>query len=319
LTPTQKRQLAIYDNRTAELAEWNIEQLTADLQNGEDLSAFFLPDELTALLGADAAKPGLTDPDAVPEMRATDIQPGDLFALGAHRLLCGDATVAADVARVLGDDPPFLMVTDPPYGVDYDPQWRVDAGVNQNRKKLGTVANDDQADWSAAWRWFPGVVAYVWHAGLKAGVVEHSLRLAGLDVRSQIIWAKDRFALSRGDYHWQHEPCWYAVRTGHAAHRTDDRTQATLWTIPARDDAGHGHGTQKPIECMRRPLQNHSGPNAGVYDPFVGTGTTLIACEQLGRAGRAIDIEPRYCQVAIDRWEAFTGQTATKIGAALHA
>jgi hypothetical protein len=128
LTATQKRALAIYDNRTAELAEWNIEQLAADLTNGEDLSAFFLPDELTALLGPSAATPGLTDPDAVPEPRATDIQRGDLFALGRHRLLCGDSTQAADVALVMADGKAALFATDPPYLVDYD-------GMNHPSKK----------------------------------------------------------------------------------------------------------------------------------------------------------------------------------------
>jgi DNA modification methylase len=139
----------------------------------------------------------------------------------------------------------------------------------------------------------------------------------GLIPRAQIIWAKDRLVLSRGDYHWQHEPCLYAVRDGAAAHRTDDRTQTTLWTIPARDDAGHGHGTQKPVECMRRPIQNHTIPE--IYEPFAGSGTTLIAAEQLGRRCLAIEIEPRYVQMAIDRWEAFSGQKAVKVGEAVNA
>jgi DNA modification methylase len=203
------------------------------------------------------------------------------------------------------------MVTDPPYGVDYDPGWRARVGVNLNTKKLGTVTNDDRADWTDAWRLFPGDVAYVWHAGLRASLVQESLERAGFIPRAQIVWAKDRLALSRGDYHWQHEPCWYAVRDGGTGHRTDDRTQSTLWSIPARDDAGHGHGTQKPVECMRRPMQNHVPSD--VYDPFAGSGTTLMAAEQLGRRCVAIEIEPRYVQVAIDRWEAFTGGTAVKV------
>jgi DNA modification methylase len=135
---------------------------------------------------------------------------------------------------------------------------------------------------------------------------------AGFELRSQIIWAKDRFALARGDFHWQHEPCWYAVRRGSPGHRTEDRTATTLWTIPARDDGGHGHGTQKPVECMRRPLQYHDFPT--VYEPFAGSGTTLIAAEQLGRRCFAIEIEPAYVQIAIDRWEGFTGQRAVKTG-----
>jgi DNA modification methylase len=132
-------------------------------------------------------------------------------------------------------------------------------------------------------------------------------------MRAQIIWAKDRLVLSRGDYHWQHEPCWYAVRTGTSVHRTDDRLQTTLWAIPSRDDAGHGHSTQKPVECMARPLRNHHA--LAVYDPFLGSGTTLIAAEQLSRRCYAIEIAPSYLQIAIDRWEAFTGKTAVKVAA----
>jgi DNA modification methylase len=309
LTDDQKRQLAIYDNRTSELAEWNPEQLRADQAAGLDLKPWFSPDELARIVGA-TAMPGLTDPDVVPEVRATTIQRGDLFMLGAHRLLCGDATDAADVARVLDGVVPALLVTDPPYGVDYDPTWRATAGVNKNRKKLGTVANDDRADWGDAWAHFPGAIAYVWHGGLKGAVVQASLERWDFALRAQIIWAKDRMALGRGDYHWQHEPCWYAVR-GAAGARTDDRTQTTVWEIPARDDDGHTHGTQKPVECMARPMRNHVATD--VYDPFVGSGTTLIAAESLARRCFALDIEPTYVQVAIDRWEAFTGQTAVKV------
>jgi DNA modification methylase len=311
LSPEQKRALAIFDNRTGELATWNFDQLAADKEAGLSLQPFWTADEEAALFGDQTVIAGRTDPEHVPDERPTDIQPGDLFQLGSHRLLCGDATLGTDVARLLAGVVPGLMVTDPPYGVEYDPAWRVEAGVNRNRKKLGMVTHDDRADWSAAWALFPGDVAYVWHAGLHASVVETSLRTTGFELRSQIVWGKERFALSRGDYHWQHEPCWYAVRQGARSDRTDDRTLSTLWTIPARDDAGHGHGTQKPVECMRRPMQAHSIPD--VYDPFCGSGTSLIAAEQLGRRCLAMEIEPRYVQVAIDRWEQFTGQCATKL------
>ena len=314
LTNTQKTQLALADNRAGELSEWNPDAVKSIADSGVDLSSMWTLEELRTVFGQ-GVKPGKTDPDAVPEERATDICPGDLFALGAHRLLCGDSTKAEDVAAVLAGEVPLLMVTDPPYGVEYDPAWRAAAGVNRNTKKLGTVTNDDTADWTAAWRLFPGDVAYVWHAGLKASIVEASLEVSGFELRSQIIWAKDRMALSRGDYHWQHEPCWYAVRRGAQGQRTDDRSQTTLWSIPARDDSGHGHGTQKPVECMARAIRNHAAP--AVYEPFSGSGTTLLAAEQLGRTCYAIEIEPRYCQVSLDRWEAFTGQKAVKVGEAV--
>jgi DNA modification methylase len=202
---------------------------------------------------------------------------GDLWLLGSHRLLCGDSTSAADVKRVLGNVQPHLMVTDPPYGVDYEPSWRKRAGVNLNKAKLGKVANDDRAAWREAWTLFPGSVAYVWHAGRHASTVQESLEAVGFEVRSQIIWAKDRFALSRSHYHWQHEPYWYAARGSAAWH--GDRKQSTLWQIAARDDQGHGHGTQKPVECMKRPIENNSSPGQAVYEPFCGSGTTIIAAE----------------------------------------
>jgi DNA modification methylase len=314
VTPEQRLRMALADNRATELSTWDADrlrelqahapELLTNLWTDEELVEFF------ARITRDRPD-GLADPDLVPDERPTTIQCGELFALGHHRLLCGDSTNATDVARLLGNARPLLMVTDPPYGVEYDPTWRSRAGVNLNPHKLGAVTNDDRADWTDAWRLFPGDVAYVWHAGLQASVVETSLEQAGFAIRAQIIWAKDRLALSRGDYHWQHEPCWYAIRQDGSGHRTDDRTQSTLWTIPARDDDGHGHGTQKPVECMRRPMQNHLASD--VYDPFAGSGTSLIAAEQLGRRCFAIEIEPRYMQIAIDRWEGFTGQTAVKV------
>ncbi len=210
---------------------------------------------------------------------------------------------------MLGGVQPHLMVTDPPYGVEYDPTWRAAAGVNKNKQRLGKVANDNRADWRDAWALFPGSVAYVWHAGRYASTVQDSLTAAGFDVRSQIIWAKDRFALSRGHYHWQHEPCWYAVRNG-PANWVGDRKQSTLWNIPAREGKGFEHGTQKPVECMRRPIENNSSAGQAVYEPFSGSGTTIIAAEISGRSCHAIELLSQYVDVAIERWEAFTGEQA---------
>jgi DNA modification methylase len=200
------------------------------------------------------------------------------------------------------------MVTDPPYGVAYDPAWRNATGAAKTRR-TGKVLNDDRADWRAAWALFPGDVAYVWHGGLHAGTVADSLTAEGFDIRSQIIWSKERLVLSRGHYHWQHEPCWYAVRgTGHWS---GDRKQSTLWTIPNRDqDAATVHGTQKPVECMRRPMLNNSSPGQAVYEPFLGSGTTLIAAETTGRVCHAVELDPAYVDVAVQRWQAFAGQSA---------
>jgi len=237
-------------------------------------------------------------------------RPGNLWVLGRHRLLCGDATSAVDVARLLDGARPHLMVTDPPYGVDYDPAWRNEAGVSATMR-TGKVLNDDRTDWRAAWALFPGDVAYVWHAGVHARTVIESLEAAGFVIRSQIIWAKPRLVLGRGDYHWQHEPCLYAVRKGGTGHWQGARDQTTLWSIGAGpEDLATVHGTQKPVECMRRSIVNNSAEGEAVYEPFSGSGTTIIAAEVTGRVCLAMEISPAYCDVAVERWQAMTGQPA---------
>jgi DNA modification methylase len=316
-TEAQIRAYALADNKLALNAGWDEAMLAleiADLQEvGFDLGLIgFTEDEVLAL--GSHTNSGLTDPDEAPEPPAHPVSvTGDLWVLGQHRLLCGDSTVAADVEKVLGGVKPHLMVTDPPYGVDYDPGWRAAAGIKQNKERLGKVANDDRADWREAWALFPGSVAYVWHAGRYASTVQDSLSAVGFEVRSQIIWAKDRFALSRGHYHWQHEPCWYAVRQG-PANWKGDRKQSTLWQIAAREGRGFEHGTQKPVECMKRPIENNSSPGQAIYEPFSGSGTTIIAAEIAGRACHAIELLGQYVDVAIERWQAFTGETATLDG-----
>ena len=164
-------------------------------------------------------------------------------------------------------------------------------------------------------RSFPGDVAYVWHGALHAATVAESLEAAGFSIRSQIVWAKDRLVLSRGDYHWQHEPCWYAVKRTGKGHWAGDRKQTTLWQIGNRDqDAETVHGTQKPVECMRRPILNNSSPGQAVYEPFMGSGTTMIAAETTGRVCLGIELDPAYVDVAVERWQRFTGKVAVLDG-----
>ena len=264
------------------------------------------------------SKPGLVDPDAVPDPPPEPItKPGDLITMGKHRLLCGDATNKDHVARLLGKRKPLLMVTDPPYGVNYDPEWRKKVGINKNEGRMGAVPNDDRADWTKAWALFPGRVAYVWHSDLHAAEVARSIEAVGMDIRCQIIWKKSRITLSRGAYHWQHEPCWYAVRKGGTAAWTGDRKQSTVWEVHLAGGDGDnlkgvGHGTQKPVECMERPLRNHGNQKDSVYDPFVGSGTMLIAAERQKRACFAMDIDPTYCDITVARWEEYTGEKAKR-------
>ncbi|MEO0360244.1 MAG: DNA methyltransferase, partial [Pseudomonadota bacterium] len=313
LSETQKRAYVLADNRLAERAGWDDELLALELgELGDlevDLSGLgFDAGEIDALMGNDAADPREEETPEPPETPVSRL--GDLWRLGRHRLLCGDATKAEDVARLLGEVAPHLMVADPPYGVDYNPAWRNEAATGKTKtRRTGKVMNDHRADWHEAWALFPGDVAYVWHGALHAGTVAESLVATGFEIRAQIVWAKERLVLSRGHYHWRHEPCWYAVRG--QAHWTGDRKQSTLWSIPSRDeDEATVHGTQKPVECMRRPILNNSSPGQAVYEPFSGSGTTLIAAETTGRACLAMELDPAYVDVALRRWEAFAGERA---------
>jgi len=313
LTEKEREKLTIYLH-SGTIGEFDYEMLAEEFELPE-LEAWGFSDEdilkVKDLLNDpkdSGGAPGDAEPklDLAEELRESwGTEEGQLWELGRHRLLCGDCTLTADVARVLAGTKPQLMVTDPPYGVEYDPTWRADAGVNKNQKKMRKVKNDNRADWYEAWALFPGDVVYVYHAGVMTPIVQASIERCGFETRAQIIWAKDRMALSRGDYHWHHEPIIYAVRKGARSHRTDDRTQTTLWTIAARDDAGLGHGTQKPLECMARPIRNHTLKE--VYDPFAGSGTTIIACEQLSRTCYAMDLDPACIAVTLERFLDATG------------
>ena len=317
LSEAQKRAYVLADNKLAERAGWDVEMLAlevADLATlGIDLMDLgFTGRELDELLRQNGADPREDEVPPVPDVPVS--RPGDVWLLGPHRLICGDATDAAVVARVLNGVTPHLMVTDPPYGVSYDPEWRNRAGASET-KRVGKVMNDDRADWRAAWALFPGEVAYIWHGALHAAVVAESLEAAGFAIRSQIIWAKERLVLSRGHYHWQHEPCWYAVRSSGTGHWSGDRKQTTLWSIPSGEqDADTVHGTQKPVDCMRRPMLNNSSPGQAVYEPFCGSGSSLIAAETTGRVCHAVELDPAYVDVALLRWQAFTGKEAVLEG-----
>src|SRR3954447_11721976 len=315
LSGGQRRQLMLADNRIALNAGWDAEMLNLELKElsvmGADLAALgFTAQELAAALNPSGE--GLTDENEIPALAETAVtMAGDIWCLGAHRVACGDSTDAGIVNALLGAVVPGLMVTDPPYGVEYDPEWRNQRGLS-NSSRTGKVHNDERADWSAAWALFPGTIAYVWHGALRCVPAAESLLREGFTIRAQIIWAKERLVIGRGDYHWQHEPCWYAVRT--KGNWTGNRKQTTLWTIPSGgQDTETIHGTQKPVECMRRPILNNSNPGQAIYEPFLGSGTTLIAAQTSGRKCFAIELDPLYVDVAIKRWQAFTGEQPTLV------
>lgn len=322
LTDDERRALIIADNKLALNAGWDEERLAAELTalqavNFDMPVIGFDPRELQHLFnrGTD----GNTDPDEIPPVPENPVaRAEDCWIMGGHRLFCGDATNEAHVFIVLDGNAPALMVTDPPYGVNYDAAWRngvlrADGSV-VGARAVGKVTNDDQADWTEAWKLFKGDVVYVWHGGTKAHIVAESLIACGFEIRAQIIWAKQQLVIGRGDYHPKHEPLWYAVRKGRAGRYRGGRKQTTLWDIDKPHKSETGHSTQKPVECMKRPIENNSEPGEAVYEPFSGSGTTIIAGEMTGRRILAIEINPAYVDVAVKRWQAFTGLEARLAG-----
>lgn len=319
LTPEQKEHYKILDNRIAELAEWDSERI-ADLLADEPAFTheLFTPEELEALIGK--METGESEGEKVDVDKAAEYAEKWGTAAGqvweipsiqtpgrAHRAACGDSTNPEHVKALLGPYEPRIMVTDPPYGVEYDPGWRngITGEFGDFERYSTGVENDDRADWAEAWALSPAKVAYVWHAGVFAAQVQTSLEAEGFEVRNQIVWVKQHYAVSRGAYHWLHEPCWYAVKKGNAADWLGGRKQTTVWEIASLNAAGKkeerlAHGTQKPVECMARPIRNHAGD---VYDPFVGSGTTLEAAEKEGRIAFVMDISPNFLAVTLERAE----------------
>ncbi len=330
LSKTQRRALVIADNQLAFNAGWDEELLRQQLgtlrEENFDLDLLGFDDyELEQRLAAED-RAQFAEEDEAPRVPEDPlIMPGDLWVLGAskgraHRILCGDSTVNSDVARLFGSHPPpCLLVADPPYGVNLKPEWREQRGLNPRTRQSGKFENDDRADWCEAWKLFPGDVAYVWHAGLRAAEVARSLEGCGFEIRAQIIWLKQHFSISRGAYHWRHEPAWYAVREGKPGHWHGGRKQDTVWEVPnfnpfggaeTAEDEVTGHSTQKPVELMRRPIQNHTLKGDACYDPFLGSGSTLIAAESSGRTCYGIDLDPIYVEMAVLRWQRYTGRSA---------
>jgi DNA modification methylase len=245
--------------------------------------------------------------DEIPEPPVDPItKPGDLWTLGDHRLLCGDSTKPEDVERLMAGAKAGMMVTDPPYGVDYD-------GGQANAKKREKLSGDDttevfNAGLSAALNAVPSGPWYIWHAGRYAEPVYAAIRKCGFDVRALIVWnkLKAHYGAPSAHYCQKHEPCLYAVRD--SAGFCGPSNEVTVWDIEQPHRNEH-HPTQKPIICMARAIRNHDAES--VYDPFLGSGTTLIAAEQLGRKCYGMEISPQYCDVIVKRWETLTGKKAT--------
>jgi len=304
------------------------EEALSELMASVSIPSDDLLRELERLSGQDGPPQGLTDPDAVPAVPEEPVtKPGDLWVLGEHRLLCADATEALSYERL--DAPAALIFTDPPYGISYRDTG---AGAWDERKKalkragllkprFEAISGDElRGDELFAFlvAAFTGMAAastptaawYVWHAAQTQSIYEQALGEAGYLVRNQVVWAKSRPGFNFAQYKSQHESCFYAFRSGQAPAWYGDRTQTTLWEVPSEAGSVYRHPTQKPVELANRAIVNSSLSGELVLDPFMGSGSTLIACEEFGRKGRGMEIDPRYCDVVVRRWEEFAGGKA---------
>ncbi len=335
LTPQQIRGLRLADNRTNQESVWDLELLGAEFL---ELKALDFDLSLTGFDSREidgltlAVNPAEDDVPPLPDSPVS--RPGDLWLLGPHRLLCGDATSPEAVARLLGDRKPFLMITDPPYGIELNSEWRDKAGLNgcgpaepsyMKHRTAGhtetTISGDTRADWSDAFALVPSLqIAYVWHASVFTREVLDGLLRIGFLHHQQIIWNKGRAVLTRTPYWFAHEPCWF-VRKKNAPWYGKAGENTTVWDSPSpkfimggSDEQKFDHPTQKPVALMRRPLLNHTKRGESVYEPFLGSGTTLAAAELTERVCYAVELDPKYVDVAIQRWQGLTGKQATLDG-----
>jgi DNA modification methylase len=337
LTEAQKRAYIIADNQLALNAGWDDDLLRSELaalqQEDFNLDLIGFDDrDLTKLLADQDAD---DQADSVPDVPATPITvPGDVWLLGPHRVLCGDATSGEAVARLLGERKPRLMVTDPPYGIELDSEWRDRAGLNGcgpaeasylKTRTEGhtetTISGDTRADWSEAFELVPSLeAAYVWHASKFTREVLDGLLRIGFIHHQQIIWDKTRTVLTRTHYWFQHEPCWY-VRKKNAPWFGKAGENSTIWVsaspkfiMGGSDEDKFDHPTQKPVELMKRPILNHLRRAELVYDPFLGSGTTLAAAHLTERVCYGLELDPKYVDVIIARWQSLSGKKATLDG-----
>lgn len=343
LTPEQVRAFRLADNKVAELAEWDFETLAQEMEAladdfnmedfGFDMSEFETEEQ-----------PEVVEDEGEPEHVATICQKGQVWQLGEHRLMCGDSTKAEDIAKLMNGEQADMVVTDPPYNVAYVGKT-ADALTIQNdsmsSRNFYQFLYDAFVEISKAIK--PGGAIYVWHASMESINFIASFQAAGFYLSQMLVWNKNTLVLGRNDYHWKHEPCLYGWKEGAAHYFTPDRTQSTVIEdkpninqmskdelktlckqllepqVPVsvidedKPAASEDHPTMKPIKLFARQIANSSRPGEIVLDTFGGSGTTIMAAEQLNRKARLMELDPHYCDVIIARWEKFTGLQAELI------
>lgn len=318
-TEAQVKAFRIAVNKSAELAEWDTSLLALEIEDLKDLdfdlelTGFELP-ELEDIMGegAGGGTEGQTDPDAVPEAQEEPVSRlGDVWLLGRHRLMCGDSTDAGSVALLMNGSNADLLLTDPPYNVSYE-------GATKDRLTILNDSMDDEKFRSFLADAFKaadtvmknGAAFYIWHADSEGYNFRGAVRDTGWMVRQCLIWVKNSMVLGRQDYQWKHEPCLYGWKDGAAHLWTSDRRQTTVLEFNKPNRNGE-HPTMKPVELFEYQMLNSTNREAVVLDLFGGSGTTMIAAEKNGRSARLMELDPRYCDVIVRRWQDFTGQEAT--------
>lgn len=320
LTEAQKKAYVIADNRLALNAGWDNEMLTLELgelaAEGYDLDLLgFDTKELDALLNPEVVD-GLVDEDEVPEAGPEPItKPGDVWVLGRHRVMCGDSTSIDALERLCAGQLVDMWLTDPPYNVAYEGKT----------KDALTIQNDSMGD--EQFRQFlrdcyvaadavmkPGAVFYIWHADSEGYNFRGAAQDAGWKVRQCLIWKKSTMVMGRQDYHWKHEPCLYGWKEGAGHLWAADRKQTTILEFDKPSRNGE-HPTMKPVALFEYQMLNNTKGGDIVLDSFGGSGTTLIAAEKNGRVARLMELDPKYCDVIVKRWEEFTGKKAVLEGA----
>jgi len=318
LSEAQKRAYIIADNKLAELAGWDEEMLKlelGELRNEEfNLELIgFSQEEIDDLLdlGEEGGKAGLTDDDDAPDVAENPVsQPGDLWILGNHRLMCGDSVVLTDVERLMGGAKADLVFTDPPYNVDYTGYTKEKLKIQSDKMTTQEFVAFLQGTF-ASYRVLikPGASMYVCHPSSFQREFQNAIETSGFSVRAQIIWAKNTFAWGFGRYKFQHEPIFYCHVEGESDAWYGDKTQSTLWQ-EKKPAANRLHPTMKPVELIERALRNSSKAGDRVVDLFGGSGSTMIACEKTGRESSLMELDPKYADVIVKRWQDFTGRQA---------
>ncbi|TWU12082.1 Modification methylase DpnIIB [Symmachiella macrocystis] len=328
LSPAQVRAYRIADNQTATLAEWDADLLSlelADLQAmGFDLELTGFSEDELAKWSGDKMKEGLTDPDEVPDAPDEPItKNGDLWLLGSHRLLCGDSTSIEDTLRVMNGEKAAIVTTDPPYLVDYTGDRPNESGKDWSDTYREIDISDADAFFTQLFTCVLKVVApkaaiYCWHAHKRCGVIQRIWDQLGILDHQQIIWVKPTPVFGRVYWHFRHEPCMLGWVRGSQPEHDGRHEVDSVWNVDWEGKArvvGNKHPTQKPVELFARPMRKHTRAGDVCFEPFSGSGSQILAAEQLGRRCFAMEIAPTFVDVAVDRWEQFTGQKAERIPA----